>query len=78
MTNIPGGASSVASGEQVLSYMPPSPPKGNHRYVFSAFEQPHGSLSVQPPLQRGKFYTRDWANEYQCKLVGAAFFRAHA
>ena len=65
------------SPQKVLAYAPPTPPKGNHRYVFSVFEQPGGqTLSLRPPMQRGGFKTRNFAKECGLHLVGATFFYA--
>jgi len=75
--NIPGGASDTAEGTQVAAYMPPTPPKGTHRYVFTAMEQPGGnSLSLRPPMQRGGFRTRAFVKEGGMEVVGATFFYA--
>lgn len=62
VVNVPGDASNIAGGHQVVPYAPPTPPKGNHRYVFSAFEQPTagGPLTVHAPAARGKFNTQVW------------------
>ncbi len=77
VTDIPGGAKDIAEGTQVAAYMPPTPPKGTHRYVFTAMEQPGGdSRAVRPPMQRGGFRTRAFVKEGGMDVVGATFFYA--
>jgi hypothetical protein len=77
VSNIPGDAADIAEGTQVAAYMPPTPPKGTHRYVFTAMEQPGGnSLTLRPPMQRGGFRTRAFVKEGGMEVVGATFFYA--
>lgn len=61
----------------MVPYAPPTPPKGTHRYVFAAFEQPGGRLSgVHAPTARGKFHTQSFAKAKGLELVGATYFKA--
>lgn len=63
--------------KQVVPYAPPTPPKGTHRYIFSAFEQPGGaSLSIHAPAARGSFHTQRFAKAHGLELVGATYFTA--
>lgn len=77
MTDIPGDASNIAGGNQIVPYAPPTPPKGTHRYVFGVFEQPDGRLSgVKAPAARGKFHMQAFAKALGLELVGATYFKA--
>lgn len=77
VTDIPGGAKDIAEGTQVAAYMPPTPPKGTHRYVFTVMEQPgRESRVLRPPIQRGGFRTRAFLKEGGMEVVGATFFYA--
>lgn len=77
ITNIKGGPSTTKGidGDQIVPYAPPTPPQGNHRYVFSLYEQPD-RLSINGPEARGNFNTKAFAKEEGLTLVGANFFKA--
>lgn len=53
--NIPGELNAIEEGQTVVPYTGPSPPSGTHRYIFTLYEQPSGSLMVEAPSQRGDF-----------------------
>lgn len=55
ITNIPGEVPSLSEGETVVSYGKPSPPSGIHRYIFTLYEQPSGSIMVTAPRERSNF-----------------------
>lgn len=55
IVNIPGELNAVEEGQTIVPYTGPSPPSGIHRYIFSLYEQPSGSLIVEPPSERGNF-----------------------
>lgn len=55
ITNIPGEASDITEGQVVVNYTGPSPPSGTHRYIFTLYEQPGGSIMINAPLERGNF-----------------------
>ena len=54
ITNIPGDGD-ISQGQLVVAYGKPSPPSGTHRYIFTLYEQPEGSIMVAPPQERGNF-----------------------
>jgi phosphatidylethanolamine-binding protein (PEBP) family uncharacterized protein len=55
ITNIPGEANDVMEGQVVMPYTGPNPPSGIHRYIFTLYEQPAGSIMVAKPSERGNF-----------------------
>jgi hypothetical protein len=93
VTNIPASAD-VASGSTVMDYAPPTPPKGNHRYVFVLLEQPQashghshggaggggaaGRLAVDTPVGRGKFNAPAFIAAHDLTPVGLQFMCVHA
>jgi phosphatidylethanolamine-binding protein len=63
----------VTEGEVVEPYSGPNPPKGDHRYVFLAFEQPK-LFHYPTPADRGAFDTRAFAAQNGLTPVGSTFF----
>lgn len=55
ITNIPGESNDIMEGQIVVPYTGPNPPSGTHRYIFSLFQQPAGSIMVAPLSERGNF-----------------------
>lgn len=55
ITNIPGESNTVLEGQQVVPYSGPNPPSGIHRYIFTLYQQPAGSIMVAKPAERGNF-----------------------
>jgi len=80
LTNIPISAKtstiSAASGNEILSYVPPHPQKGTpyHRYTFLLLEQTSrlSQASLETP---GKFDTRAFVSEHGMRPVAVHFFR---
>ena len=64
ITNIPGEVGDVAEGQSVLNYSPPAPPSGTHRYIFTLYEQPAGSIMVAKPAERGNFPVSAFQQQY--------------
>ncbi|XP_071901211.1 protein MOTHER of FT and TFL1-like [Coffea arabica] len=78
VTDIPGG--SIASqGKEILSYMPPHPQVGIHRYVVTLYrlEAPLGFLA--PPNARACFSTSVFARATISgrRPVSIVYFNAH-
>ena len=67
ITNIPGD--SVAEGQVVVPYTGPSPPSGTHRYIFTLYEQPAGSIMVSPPAERGNFSVNEFEKRYSLQKL---------
>jgi phosphatidylethanolamine-binding protein (PEBP) family uncharacterized protein len=59
--NIP--ANDVYRGETVTEYMPPSPVKGKHRYLYLLYKQ-KGRVQVHPPARRQSFQVKEWAKDH--------------
>jgi phosphatidylethanolamine-binding protein len=64
ITNIPGEAVNVEEGQVLVKYSGPSPPSGIHRYMFTLYEQPGGSIMVTAPLERGNFQVGEFEQHY--------------
>jgi phosphatidylethanolamine-binding protein (PEBP) family uncharacterized protein len=65
LTNI---ASSVKYNT-LLSYSPPSPPVGKHRYFFGLFEQTTGTIYPETPYSREGFNYIQFIDDNNLKLV---------
>lgn len=70
VTNIPGSAPDVSQGDEVISYAPPSPPSGTHRYIFSLYEQP-ASIMVSAPDERGNFNVEMFERHHGLRKVAS-------
>ena len=68
VVNIPGDSPSLEEGDSIMTYAPPSPPSGIHRYIFTLYEQP-SSIMVEPPSQRGNFNVVAFENKYTLTKV---------
>lgn len=83
----------LASGVELVKYAGPTPPKGNHRYVFVLCEQPRAGTSgggagaggacvklggVAPPAGRGKWSPPSFISEHGLQPVGLQFMCVHA
>lgn len=72
------------SGNELEEYQPPGPPNGTgrHRYVFVLLKGDSGTTPKAPAARPHWGYdkvrhgVRDWAQEYNLKVVGANFFFA--
>ncbi|CAL8466753.1 g6289 [Coccomyxa elongata] len=78
VTNAPDG--DISQAQVVLPYVPPTPPAGVHRYVFSLFQQPNGAaIDVPTPASRARFNTQNFAAQYNLgEPVAAAYFTVAA
>jgi phosphatidylethanolamine-binding protein len=76
--NIPSNGD-VSAGHVVTSYAPPTPPKGNHRYVLLLCQQQRGvKMAAENPPGRGKFSAIDFIGRHSLKPVGINYFMVHA
>ncbi len=75
VVNIPG--SNILDGETILSYTPPSPPSGTHRYYVSLYKQP-GRISVSAPPQRGNFDVAGFVETHGLTKIGESMIRVAA
>lgn len=69
ITNIPGESNDISQGQTVMDYSGPNPPSGIHRYIFTVYEQPGGSIMVSPPAERGNFPVSEFENLYRLSKV---------
>ena len=64
ITNIPGESNDVMEGQIVVPYNGPAPPSGLHRYIFTLYQQPAGSIMVAPPSERGNFPVNTFERQF--------------
>jgi len=76
VTNIPAGGG-PADGDVVVAYAGPSPPIGNHRYVFVLYEQ-SAHVAASAPAARGSFNAITFAASHALHAVGLNFYYVHA
>lgn len=69
LTNIPGEGNDVGQGQTVMNYSGPNPPSGTHRYIFTLYQQPAGSIMVSPPGERGGFPVSEFERQYGLQKV---------
>lgn len=64
ITNIPGETNDIMEGQTVVPYAGPSPPSGTHRYIFTLYQQPAGSIMVAQPSERGNFSPSSFERQF--------------
>ncbi len=69
ITNIPGESNDITQGQTVMEYTRPNPPSGTHRYIFTLYEQPGGSIMVSAPADRGNFPVPQFEQHYSLKKI---------
>jgi phosphatidylethanolamine-binding protein (PEBP) family uncharacterized protein len=67
----------IKRGEELVSYMPPTPPSGTHRYFLGLYSQ-KGPLQVEAPLERGYFRKDEFIKEYELVEIGNAMIQVRA
>ena len=55
--------SKAESGEQIVDWTPPSPPSGEHRYIFAIFEQ-KGPMQINPAPPRENFNISEFTAQH--------------
>jgi phosphatidylethanolamine-binding protein (PEBP) family uncharacterized protein len=66
------------AGDEVVPYNGPTPPIGQHRYVFLLYKQTD-RLTVKSPAERNRFKAQVFAREYKLgDPIGASLFYAAA
>jgi phosphatidylethanolamine-binding protein (PEBP) family uncharacterized protein len=68
VTNITGDMPYWESGDVIVSYAPPTPPSGTHRYIFTLYEQ-HSSIMIDPLSERSNFSVRDFVLKHALKKL---------
>lgn len=59
----------VENGDTIVSYKPPTPPSGTHRYYVALYKQP-GTITVEPISDRTLFSIDDFVNKYNLEERG--------
>ncbi len=78
ITNIPGESNNILEGQTISQYERPSPPSGIHRYVFTLYEQPGGSILMDPPSERGNFHVEAFESRFGLKKILTRIVRVPA
>lgn len=68
ITNISGSIPDILEGDEIISYAPPTPPSGTHRYIFTLYEQP-ASILVSAPRERGNFNVEAFEKQHGLKKI---------
>lgn len=76
ITNIPGEANDVMEGQVVMPYTGPNPPSGTHRYIFTLYEQPAGSIMVAKPSERGNFPVASFERQFGLTKIATRIVKA--
>jgi len=64
----------LSHGQTLLSYEPPTPPSGIHRYIVSVFQQPQ-KLEISAPEQRGNFDVNAFITKHRLIKIGEKMIR---
>ena len=75
VVNIPGAQ--LSEGETLLSYKPPTPPSGTHRYYVTVFQQPQ-HLTIYIPGERGNFSVPQLVSQHGLRKIGEKMIRVKA
>lgn len=67
----------LSQGTTLLSYHPPTPPSGIHRYFVSVYEQPQ-KLDISLPLDRDNFDISAFIAKHQLVKIGEKMIRVKA
>ena len=77
VVNLSGQIPNLKQGTSIVSYAPPSPPPktGEHRYIFTLYEQTSGSLLPMEISSRGSFPLDTFVQQNHLKPVASRQFR---
>ena len=70
-------SANLSKGQTLLSYTPPSPPSGTHRYFVTVYEQQQ-KLSMSSPEERGNFDVNDFVLKHQLVKIGEKMIQVRA
>lgn len=70
-------SSNLSQGQTLLSYEPPSPPSGIHRYFLTVFQQPE-KLDISSPNERGNFDVNAFLTKYRLVKIGEKMIKVKA
>ncbi len=75
ITNIPGESKDITQGQTVMPYSGPNPPSDTHRYIFTLYQQPAGSIMVAKPGERSNFPVEKFEAMYGLQKVVSRIVR---
>ncbi len=75
ITNIPGESKDITQGQTVMPYSGPNPPSDTHRYIFTLYQQPAGSIMVAKPGDRGNFPVEKFETMYGLQKMVSRIMR---
>ena len=67
----------LTQGQTLLSYTPPTPPSGIHRYYVTVYKQPQ-KLEMSAPVERGNFRVDEFVAKHQLQKIGEKMIRVKA
>jgi hypothetical protein len=67
--NCTGG--DATSGDEILTWTPPSPPSGVHRYIFTLYAHQY-PIDINDSMERGYFDVAAFINKWGLKQIGFA------
>jgi phosphatidylethanolamine-binding protein (PEBP) family uncharacterized protein len=70
-------SSNLSTGQTLLSYEPPTPPSGVHRYFTTVYRQKE-SIDVPVPSERANFDVDAFVNTYSLEKIGEKMIRVRA
>jgi len=70
-------SSNLSTGQTLLSYEPPTPPSGVHRYYTTVYRQKQ-LINVPVPSQRANFDVEELVNTYSLEKIGEKMIRVGA
>lgn len=70
-------SANLSQGQTLLSYTPPSPPSGIHRYYVTVYRQPK-SLDISVPTERGNFNVDEFVAKQGLQKIGEKMIRVKA
>ena len=63
--------------QEIVSYYPPTPPKGTHRYIFYVLQQ-SGYIKMTAPKNRTRFSLQVWIHAHGLRIVDETRMRVLA
>lgn len=75
IVNLP--STNLIEGQTLLSYTPPTPPSGTHKYYVTLFEQPQ-RISVQKPQERGNFNVNAFVQQHGLRKLHEKMIQVRA
>ncbi len=70
-------SSNLSTGQTLLSYEPPTPPSGVHRYFTTVYRQKE-SIDEPVPKERANFDVDAFVNTYSLEKIGEKMIRVRA